>query len=113
KSLLVPYVVWGGVLVLSVALLALLQNATIPFRLFASSILGGAYAGRPFSAFWFVTALFFAILCLRSLERLPRWATWLVASLGSWFAYSLPEVARSMPLSVGVLGPCILFLAFG
>ncbi|TCI99731.1 acyltransferase family protein [Aeromicrobium sp. IC_218] len=82
RTLLVPYVLWY----LIVAGIWFTYASQVLYDDFdwhaaARTALGGVDAPRPFSAFWFVTALFAATVALRALEKLGPWAPWLVAAL--------------------------------
>lgn len=82
RTLLVPYVLWY----LIVAGIWFTYASQVLYDEFdwhaaARTALGGVDAPRPFSAFWFVTALFVATVALRALEKVGPWAPWVVAAL--------------------------------
>ena len=103
QTLLVPYVVW--LVIIAVTFFALVD----PMRLLA----GGAYIGRPFSAFWFVTALFVATLVAHPIGRLPLLWQWLIASVLLAGGYLAGDVIALVPLDAGVALACVIFIVAG
>jgi acyltransferase len=111
RSLLVPYAAW----------LVLISAAFLPWSLRQGGapidalrpLLGGVYIGLPYSAFWFVTALVAATLLLRLLDRFPTWISWAVAVIGLGAAAAAPDAVASVPLSLGVAVPTLVFLLIG
>lgn len=112
KALLIPYVVW-------LALLAVPFTSWLITRgeLGATDLLdliwGGNHLGRPFSAFWFVTALFAVSLMLRMLRRLPMLVIWTIAICGLGAAYLAGPALAEVPLSFGTAWPCLVFVLAG
>ncbi len=106
-----PYLAWlvviGAVFLGWLALRGQL-TPTMPLRL----LMGGDYIGRPFSAFWFMSALFAACVIFRALDRWP----WLVAGLGACglvAAAAVPDLIAEIPLSVGISVPALIFMVAG
>lgn len=113
RSLILPYITW---LFLISALYFPWENyrtGAFPMRTLAQTVWGGELAGRPFSAFWFVTALFFGALMLRILERVGPWAGWAASIAGVTVAYVTEGFLGKLPLSVGTAVPCALFILIG
>lgn len=79
----------------------------------AGPLTNGENSAMPFTTFWFVTALFFSVVLLRVLWRLPRLMTWAVAAVGLLLSFTVGPQLASTPLSVGSAVPCIAFLALG
>lgn len=75
--------------------------------------LGGQYIGRPYSAFWFVTALAVAAVALRVLERYPAWVPWTVAIAAVIVATVSPAVLRLPPASAGTAIAALVFVLSG
>jgi len=113
RSLLVPYAAW--LVIIGVAFFVTLAATSETFGLTAvgKTIYGGSFATRPFSAFWFVTALFFAAVFLRALERLGTWAQWSIAVLGLAVCAVAGDKVAELPLAIGVAVPCMTFILAG
>ena len=112
-SLLLPYASWLAVIgVVFFGALAF-RDREIPWNFVARALLGGDYIGRPFSAFWFVTALFIAALLYRALDPLPLWAKWAAAAGTLVTAYFAHDTLLLAPLGAGLALPCIVFLVAG
>ena len=75
--------------------------------------LGGAYVGRPYSAFWFISALFVVAITYRLMQNLPTWAHWSVALVGLAVAYAAPTFLTAIPLGAGVAFPSLIFVLSG
>lgn len=106
RSLLLPYAFW-----LSTGLILLGAMGLLSLDGLLAILRGGATAKGIFAAFWFVTALFWAIMLARVLEPLPRAVAWGVAVAGVAASYVLPLAA--LPLALGQAFPGLLFLLFG
>ncbi|WP_150307022.1 acyltransferase family protein [Planctomonas psychrotolerans] len=112
-TLLRPYLAWlllGGLLVLVVRLLT---GRGVDPGMVGAMLLGGTHIDSPLYTFWFVTALLFAALLYRLLERLPIWARLAVPGAALAVTYAVPHVVAGIPLSVGVAVPSVLFLLAG
>lgn len=107
-----PYIFWLVVLLVFVAAWEV-STSSLSIGRAVSAVYGGQMATRPFSAFWFVTVLFFACLLLRSLERFPAWATWAVAGTGLVAGYMGGDLLARTPLSMGSAWPCMAFVLAG
>lgn len=113
RTLLVPYVWWLALLLGGLVAVSLAQGDAPALGTVRDVLLGGSYAGRPFSAFWFVTALFVSAVLYRVVSRLSLPWQWLVAAglvllgqvAGPWLAL--------VPWSVGLAVPCVAFLVAG
>ncbi|WP_166788197.1 acyltransferase family protein [Cryobacterium glaciale] len=110
RTLLVPYVAW---LLLIGAVYGTYLWANGKSLQFGNVLLGGSYMGAPFFAFWFVTALFGACLLLRALQRFPVWLPWGVAAAGLGVAYLAPDFLTTVPFSLGVAVPAMIFILAG
>lgn len=110
RALLVPYVAW---LLLIGAVYGTYLGANGQTLQVGNVLLGGSYMGAPFFAFWFVTALFGACLLLRALQRFPVWIPWAVAAAGLAVAYLAPDSLTTVPFSLGVAVPAVIFILAG
>lgn len=113
RSLLIPYGVWLVIIAVPFIVVLTVRDSSFPIETVGRIVWGGSAIGRPFSAFWFVTALFFAVLLLRVLQSFPIWIVWGVALLGLLTAYLTEGVLAYLPLSVGVAVPAIVFILCG
>jgi fucose 4-O-acetylase-like acetyltransferase len=117
KTLLVPYLAW--LLIVTAAWLIVRQHRGVPLheRFFHKLIKGGTYIGMPYSAFWFITALFVAAVAYRLIEMVaPRTAPALAAAAGAVgivMAEHSPQALRSVWWAAGLALPCLLFVAAG
>lgn len=112
RSLLQPYLVWLG----------LIAVVWVPWSAAAGSstmtdlvrlAVGGQHLVRPFSAFWFVTALFVCAVAFRALERFPTPVAWAVAVGGLVTTVIAPELVLLPPLSAGTAMPALVFVLVG
>ncbi|NDV08152.1 acyltransferase family protein [Rhodococcus sp. IEGM 248] len=112
RSLVVPYLFWIAV-VLNFLLVYRVLHGSLDLREIAKTLYGGVAATAPFSAFWFVSALFVASVLFRWLSNLraaPLTAVVLFLLAASSLAGD--QIAR-LPLSIGSGALCVLFLVTG
>ena len=102
-SLLLPYAAW---LVLIGVLLGAVRD---PLRLLA----GGAQLPHGFTAFWFVTAFFVAIVAAAAIERLALGWQWAIALALLGAGYLASDVIALVPLDAGVGLACVVFVVAG
>ena len=103
RSLLLPYAAWLLIIGL------LLGTIRQPLRLLE----GGAGMPHGFTAFWFVTAFFVALVAAAVVERMPLAAQWAIALAlvgAGWLAG--PAIAL-VPLSAGIGSTCVVFVVAG
>ena len=108
-----PYLFWLAVLTGPFLVWVHLSRGGFGPELLGRLLLGGSYIGRPFSAFWFVGALFAVAIAYRALESLPKWAAWGVAVAALAAAYLVPDVVRAIPLGIGTGLASLIFLLAG
>ncbi len=113
RTLLVPYICWLALISVPYVGLSVLRDSKEPAPLIRDILWGGAELGRPYSAFWFVTALFFAAMLLRSMQRLPAWTPWVLAAAGIVVCYTNSSAVAALPLSLGVAVPAMIFILVG
>lgn len=112
STLVLPYLSW--LLLISLAFVPLMVLGSQPTPLFdyLRILLGGSYLGRPYSAFWFVSALFFTAVALRLLQRPPFAAQAGIAVALLAAASLLPDLFRAIPLGIGTgLGSLVFVVA--
>ncbi|MGW9402566.1 acyltransferase family protein [Arthrobacter sp. NPDC055585] len=111
RTLIIPYTSWLILIALPVVTAWSIAGHLDLSRLM-TLLVGGSHLGRPFSAFWFVTALFFSTVLFRLLENRAalRWAFLLS---GLILAATIGEVLAELPLSLGLAVPCTIFIAAG
>lgn len=103
RTLLLPYATWLVVLALTI------PYAFPPVNL----LLGGAYLTRPFSAFWFVTALFVAVVVAACIQRLPLWVQWVASAALLTAAYMIGAPLALVPWDAAVGAACVVFVIAG
>ena len=114
-KLLVPYFAWLGIL--AVPYFARLMTGTredVDLGLRALDLLwGGERATTPFTAFWFMTAIFAAALFFRILMQAPRWVY--LGCLAAALAATVfdEQLLGDKPGAVDVGAACVLFMAAG
>lgn len=112
RSLAIPYLVWLTVL-LAGLLVTHAVRGTLRVHDLLGPLYGGALATRPFSAYWFLTVLFFVALLARVVERLPVAVRATVVVVGLALGYVAgPQLAQT-PLAVGSALPCLSLLVLG
>ncbi|WP_268786253.1 acyltransferase family protein [Mycolicibacterium iranicum] len=113
KTLLMPYLAW--VLILGIPYIAALaiRQTDFPAETVFQILWGGNAIGRPFSAFWFVTALYFATIFLRLMQNLYPWVSWAVATVGLFVAHLYDGALSTLPLAMGVVFPSLIFILAG
>ncbi|HKS00680.1 MAG TPA: acyltransferase family protein [Arthrobacter sp.] len=109
KTLLLPYIVW----LVPVGVWWLSQTDVVRGADLRRLMLGGSNIGGTLAAFWFVTALFFAVLALRAIQRFPNWLQWTLAVAALVVTARAPEPVARVPLAAGVGLACIVFVLAG
>jgi acyltransferase len=109
KTLLVPYLIW--LIVIGAWWMAQLDD--IGPATFSRLLLGGSRLTGPFAAFWFVTALFVAVVLLRAIQRFPIWLQWAAALGALALTYADSNLVAKFPLAAGVGCTCLVFVLAG
>lgn len=112
RTLLTPYLAWLVVIGVVWLPVMLFTQQWSPLDL-VRPVMGGQYATRPFSAFWFVTALFTAVMVRRLLQPLPLAFSWLVALLALGVATVVPDAVAALPLGIGSGVAALVFVLAG
>ncbi|WIB12407.1 acyltransferase family protein [Curtobacterium sp. MCPF17_052] len=113
ETLLVPYVVW---IVIVTAIWFAVRHAIgwpITHDLVSDVLKGGWYAARPYSAYWFFTALFFACVFVRLTERVHVLLPFFVGLLGVMWATVDPASVAHLWEGVGLAVPAVVFIVGG
>ncbi|WP_435203122.1 acyltransferase family protein [Janibacter sp. GS2] len=114
KSLLLPYATWF--VVVSVVYGAVLAaHGRDQTEKVEEQLPGGAHAVEPYSAFWFITALFVAVVLIRALEAtgLPLWAQVAVGVLACVLVQVFPDIAIESPFAIAQGIGCMVFVHAG
>jgi acyltransferase len=107
-----PYIFWLVVL-LATSIAINLYRQDLSQGDVVGPLYGGAIATQPFSAFWFVTVLFFAAVGYRLLDRVSPELRWSAAACGLVVGYFAGTLLAKTPLSIGSALPCLAFIATG
>lgn len=114
-KLLVPYFAWLAILAVPYFARVLIGTKDeVPLGSRALDLLwGGERATSPFTAFWFMTAIFVAAILFRILMFAPRWVYY--GCLGLALAASIfdDQLLGGMPFAADVGAVSILFMAAG
>lgn len=112
RSLMRPYFVWLAIIGVPLVIWQWsARGLSMPNS--TAHLLAGVQLGRPFSAFWFVAALFVAGVFVRACEALSTWATWTVVLGALGLSYVFGEQMAKIPYSIGAAIPCVLFVLVG
>lgn len=112
RALMVPYFTWLAIIGVPWALWAWQEHGLNPVRS-AVGLLYGSQLGRPFSAFWFVAALFLAGVVVRAGQQLGAAFIWFVAGAGLMVSYLAGSSVATVPYSAAVAGGCAFFVLIG
>jgi len=99
-TLLVPYAAWLLIVLVAVVPVLVARGQIDPPDPWGL-LLGGRGPVTPFWTIWFVTALFFATLWMRLLERVPVPVRWGAAVAAAVVAAAAAEPMSRLPLSLG------------
>jgi acyltransferase len=117
ETLLVPYTAWLVIVTTGWLLVRHHRGIHLHERFFHKLLKGGTYIGMPYSAFWFISALFVAAVVFRLIERATGGLAPVVAAaagvVGVVVAGHSPQTLRSIWWAVGLALPCLLFVAAG
>jgi fucose 4-O-acetylase-like acetyltransferase len=113
RSLLVPYVAWLVVVTAAWYALNAAHGTSVDPGLPHDVLMGGWYTSRPYSAYWFLTALFVATVLARLLQNVHPALVWAVGALGVLWCALDPVTVREVPEAAGLALPAIAFLCIG
>jgi acyltransferase len=113
RSIGLPYVAW---LLLISALYfpwIFIRHGSLSGAELAAPFLGGTYIGRPYSAFWFMGALFGVALLYRLMQSWPMWVRSILSISALSVGYVIPDFLAAVPLGMGVALPSLIFIVAG
>jgi fucose 4-O-acetylase-like acetyltransferase len=115
SSIIVPYIAWWLVVCVVYLTWAVVKGYgfALPLYYLALAAWGGALAFRPFTAFWFFSALVLAVLFLRLMQGRPAWWAWAGAVSAIVVCHVLTPVAVRSPLAVIQGVGCVFFVLVG
>lgn len=114
RTLLLPYVTWF--VVVSVIYGAVLwSRGDDQAEKVEEQLPGGAHAVEPYSAFWFITALFVAVVLIRAMERIgiPLWGQVAIGVVICALVQVFPDVAKESPFAIAQGAGCMIFVHAG
>ena len=114
KTLLLPYIPWFASVsvVYGIELWRRGRDSTGKVE---EQLPGGAYAIEPYSAFWFITALFVAVVTVRGLEalRLPLWLQLAVGVGLCALVQTYQDISVNSPFAIAQGLGCVIFVQAG
>lgn len=115
SSIIVPYLVWWFVVCAVYLTWAVASGYGVlkPMYYVLLAAWGGALAFRPFTAFWFFSALVVAVLFLRLVRHQHAWWAWGSAAAAIVACHLFTPVAVRSPLAVVQGLACVLFILIG
>jgi acyltransferase len=114
RGLLIPYFAWVPLISIPYFAWAFPHYGfKYAFRLLIDAGYGGGHARLPFSACWFFTVMFFAVIFMRYLERYSRRVTWVVVIASVAVSATVPLLLWFSPLGFTLALPCMLFILLG
>lgn len=115
-TLLLPYVAWGVPLLAVYTLINFLQVGSISAvaKSSAAIVWGGVRATEPFTAYWFLTAMFFACLMYRAaINSKQSWVIAALIMLSVVGAMLIGSHLTALPLGIGNALWSVQFIAAG
>jgi acyltransferase len=113
RTIALPYLSWLAIILIAWVCFALATTGSFSRAFVKDTLYGGYFAVRPFSAFWFMTVLFFVTILYRVVERVPITAQLAFAVVGLSSGYMFGERLAMTPLSIGSAWPCLAFVIAG
>lgn len=114
RTLLLPYATWFAVVSLVYAAV-LWSRGDDQTEKVEEQLPGGAHAVEPYSAFWFITALFVAVVLIRAMETagIPLWGQVVLGVLACVLVQVFPDVAIQSPFAIAQGAGCVVFVHAG
>lgn len=113
RTLVWPYLSWLAIIGLPYFSWLIISHPEIFVSKALRTLWGGAAATRPFSAFWFVTALITAVLILRAFRSRAQWLPTTIAVVVLMANYYFDIALDKSPLAITLAIPCIIFVVSG
>ncbi len=114
KSLLLPYATWFAIVSLCYGAVLWARGRDQTEKV-EEQLPGGAHAVEPYSAFWFITALFVACVLIRAMERvgIPLWGQVILGVLACAVVQVFPGAAIESPFAIAQGVGCVVFVHAG
>lgn len=114
KTLLLPYATWFVIVSLCYGAVLWARGRDQTEKV-EEQLPGGAHAVEPYSAFWFVTALFVAVVLIRAMEAIgvPLWGQVIIGIVLCALVQAFPDVAIESPFAIAQGAGCIVFVHAG
>ena len=112
KSLAYPYVSWL-LLIAAVYAAGTAVTGSLDLSGILNGFLGGTYAGRPFSTFWFISVLFLVATLGRAIDAWPLRLQAVIGISAVCIAGFFGEQMALVPLAFGLALPCMFFMIAG
>lgn len=110
---MIPYLWWLAILaMISVPVRAFKDPETLG-RSITGVFLGGSYAERPFTTFWFFTALFVATVVYRYLTMFPMWVRLSTVAAGLLANMLFGSELAAVPFAAATALGALVFLEVG
>lgn len=116
NTLVRPYLAWGALLLAVVLAVTAVgaDDPAAPARRLLATLWGGARATEPFTAYWFLTAMFFACIAYRFVTtRRSSWPTVALVTASILGSVYIGSIGAALPLGAGHALWAIQFLAAG
>lgn len=112
RTLGAPYLAWFVLVAIPFVILDSARENVTWARLFVPFV-DGSRSAMAFTTFWFVAVLFFSVVLLRCVRRLPRSLIWAIGIVGAVLGSAFGGTLAQTPLSIGSALPCLSFLLLG
>lgn len=112
RSLARPYAFWFA-FTLVVFVVRLSLDHELSLGLLKGEVWGGYYATRPFTTFWFISALFFTCILYRVVCRLKPTTQGALAVAGLLAGYLFGGLLARTPLAAGSAVACLSLVMLG
>lgn len=114
KTLLLPYATWFVIVSLCYGAVLWARGRDQTEKV-EEQLPGGAHAVEPYSAFWFVTALFVAVVLIRAMEAIgvPLWGQVLIGLVLCVLVQAFPDAAIESPFAIAQGAGCVIFVHAG
>lgn len=107
-----PYVCWFAVIWVTFAVVGL-ASGDLDLVALVKPFAGSVHAARPFTTFWFISALFFVAVLYRFLDRVGMIVKLGLAAALFSLGWAAGPLLSKLPLSLGSAIICIAFVIVG
>lgn len=114
RTLLLPYATWFVIVSLCYGAVLWARGRDQTEKV-EEQLPGGAHAVEPYSAFWFVTALFVAVVLIRVMEAIgiPLWGQVVIGVTACALVQVFPDAAEASPFAIAQGAGCVVFVHAG